>query len=101
MVSKEETRTDGGEDASENTKACRFCKEVGHYASLCPERYCQRCGKKGHNMHKCPQNKVEDTCMAVGYPAECSTVEEISCVEDGSVNETLSPAGSFTVAERY
>ena len=38
-----ETKTDGGEDSSGNTKTCRFCEKVGHYASLCPERFCEKC----------------------------------------------------------
>ena len=101
MVCKEETRTNGWEDVYELTKTCKFCEKVGHYANLCPERYCDSCGKKGHNMYKCPQTKEEDTCITIGYPAVRSTVEEISCVKEGSVNETPSPAGSYTVTESY
>ena len=55
---------------------CHKCKELGHYASHCPEKEkhkirkpmrdinlvtCFKCGNKGHYANNCPEKLYQDT----------------------------------------
>ncbi|RZB87580.1 Myosin-9 isoform C [Glycine soja] len=60
---------------------CFYCKELGHFASHCPKKFCNYCKKDDHIIKECPirsPRKIETAFTAAAGPSTASGLKSFT-----------------------